>query len=253
MPNKALWVQDGVPDCLGHTIQRRGRASQVCHRTRPQLRSADYSWQNKSTKKGESGIPQLRLPRFVDLPSSDIEAASQGQHVKQAESNSPRDANTLQKGSDAMRGHFVKLVESIVEKCLLEVKGIFDDLATIKIEIDEPKDVQHQQPTSFDQRIDSVSYELRQTRDEVTISTNQPQQDLTDLRAQVSDLQRQVHILASKLANGVSAIDHANGFAIPRVQTAELSRPLSDTRSHNNTTRKLPSRELISSQATLPR
>lgn len=110
---------------------------------------ARVSKANSTEKKGEYCIPRLRLPRFIDIPPLENEVASQRQHVNQTDSNTPRVAKALEKGADGTGDYLAKLetLETTVEKCLLEVKGIFDDLASIKIEVNDPKDVQHQQTT----------------------------------------------------------------------------------------------------------
>lgn len=70
------------------------------------------------------------------------------------------------------------------------------------------------------------------------------QQELTNLRAQVSGLQTQVNILTSKANNSVSATDHANEVGTLRAENANLRRLLNNTRSNNNQEQSFPPREL---------
>lgn len=69
------------------------------------------------------------------------------------------------------------------------------------------------------------------------------QQELTDLRSQVSDLQNQINILTPKANNSVPVTDYANEIATHRTETVDLRQLLDNTRSYN-TERSFPSREL---------
>lgn len=145
---------------------------------------------------------------------------------------------------DGARESLTNLIKTTVESCVLENRKVFDDLASIKVEVNNLKDIQHRQTTSFNERLHFVSVELSQSRNELT-STNQVQQAIKGLGPQVSYLQNLVTGLSSQVDHSVSATDYANDIAALRAETTDLRRLLSNVLSNNNDQeRKFPSREL---------